>query len=220
MKTLLVKYTPRNERSNTRKLLDAFQSEIKDSEVEELDLTKEVPDLFLVENLEAYIYRDYLGQVLSSEQQKALSKMDRMTEQLKSADIVVVAFPMFNFSMPATVKAWFDSVMLKGKTWNVKDGSYIGTMSGKKALALVSSGGLYKKEPMSSWEHALSLAKIEFQFMGYSDVRGVLAQGMNAGTEEIKSDNLKKSIEQVQTIARQWYGHEDIQVMESVRRPR
>ena len=41
--------------------------------------------------------------------------MDRMTEQLKSADIVAIAYPMNNFSMPAPVKAWFDSVMLKGK---------------------------------------------------------------------------------------------------------
>jgi len=41
--------------------------------------------------------------------------------------------------------------------------------------------------------------------MGYSDVRGVLADGMNAG-EETKSTNLQKSIEHVQNIAHAWYG--------------
>jgi len=118
-----------------------------------------------------------------------------MTDQLKSADVVVVAYPMNNFSMPAPVKAWFDSVMLKGQTWYAKDGSYIGLMNGKKAIAIVTSGGIYEKEPMASWEHALSLTKIEFQFMGYSDVRGILAGGMNAG-EDVKTSNLKKSIKQ------------------------
>jgi len=116
MKTLLIKYTPRNERSSTKKLLDAFKNEIKSSDIEELDLASDVPDLFLEKNLATYIQRDYLGQELAPEQKKTMSKMDRMTEQLKSADIVAIAYPMNNFSMPALVKSLFDSVMLKGKT--------------------------------------------------------------------------------------------------------
>ena len=204
MKTLLVKYTPRNERSSTKKLLDAFREKIQNSEIEELDLSSDVPDMFLTENLTAYLQRNYLGQNLTPEQKKLMSKMDRMTEQLKSADIVVVAFPMNNFSMPAPVKAWFDSVMLKGQTWDVKDGSFVGLMNGKKALAIVTSGGFYSKGPMVVWEHALSLTKIEFQFMGYTDVQGLLAEGMNA-EDEVQSANLKKSIEHVQSIAQKWY---------------
>jgi FMN-dependent NADH-azoreductase len=43
--------------------------------------------------------------------------MDRMTTQLKSANIIVVAFPMYIFSMPTIVKAWFDSVMQRGVTF-------------------------------------------------------------------------------------------------------
>jgi len=203
LKTLIVQYTPRNERSNTKKILDAFIGEIKKSDIERLDLVRDVPDLFSEQNLASYIHRDYLGEELSSEQKSSLSKMDRMTAQLKSADIVVVAFPMFNFSMPATVKAWFDSVMLKRQTWDAKNGSYTGLMNGKKALTVVSSGAVYENGPMASWEHALSLAKTEFQFMGYSDIRGILAGGMNAG-EDVKSLNLENSIKQVQAIAQEW----------------
>ena len=47
-KTLVVKYTPRNERSSTKKILDAFVSEIKNSDIEEIDLAK---DVFMVKNL-------------------------------------------------------------------------------------------------------------------------------------------------------------------------
>ncbi len=204
MKTLLVHYTPRNERSNTKRLVDAFRSQIKNSEIEELNLSRDTPDLFLEENLAAYIQRNYLGQDLTQDQKKSIAKMDRMTEQLRSADMVVVAYPMHNFSMPASVKAWFDSVMLKGKTWDTKDGKYVGLMSGKKALVLVASGGFYGKEPMTSFEHALSLGKAEFQFMGYSDVRGILAEGMSAG-DESRTASLEKYINQVQKIAQEWY---------------
>ena len=88
MKTLIVKYIPRNERSNTKKLLDAFREEISISDVEELDLLDDVPDMLLGNNLLAYINRNFLGLELLPEEEKLLSKMDRMAAQLKSTDIV------------------------------------------------------------------------------------------------------------------------------------
>jgi FMN-dependent NADH-azoreductase len=207
MITLLVKYTTREELSNSKKLLDAFKNEIKNSEIEVLDLCIDVPDLFNVENMSACIRRNYLKKELSNEQKKSMEKMDRMTSQVKSADIVVVSFPMHNFSMPAPVKAWFDSIMLKGQTWDVVDGKYSGLMSGKKALIIVSSGGFYTSGPMVNWEqHALSLAKMEFQFMGFLDVRGILNEGMNAGNE-VQSTNIQKSFDEVKKIATEWYGN-------------
>jgi FMN-dependent NADH-azoreductase len=209
MKTLIVKYIPRNERSNTKKLLDAFREEIRNSDVEELDLLDDVPDMFVDNNLLAYINRNFLGQELLPEEEKLLSKMDGMAAQLKSADIVVVAFPMYNFSMPAIVKAWFDSVIQKGVTFgNRNDGQMIVSNAGKKALTLISSGGVYSNEPFSGREHALSLSILEFQYMEYSDVRGVLAEGM-AMNEEVKQTNLNKSIRQVRAIAREWYRKEE-----------
>ncbi|HZS73963.1 MAG TPA: NAD(P)H-dependent oxidoreductase [Candidatus Nitrosotalea sp.] len=204
MKTLLVKYTPREERSTSKKLLDAFRNEIKNSQIEVLDLCIDVPDMFDVESMSAYIHRNYLKENISDTQTKVLKKMDAMTQQIKSADIVVVAFPMHNFSIPAPVKAWFDSVMLKGQTWDASDGKYFGLMEGKKALVLVSTGGFYTKEPMMNWEHAMSLAKLEFQFMGFSDIRAILNEGMNAG-DQVQSENLGKSIDAVRKIAKEWY---------------
>jgi FMN-dependent NADH-azoreductase len=210
MKTLIVKYIPRNEQSNTKKLLDAFREEINISDdVEELDLLDDVPDMLLDNNLLAHINRNILGQELLPEEEKLLSKMDRMAAQLKSADIVVVAFPMYNFSMPAIVKAWFDSVIQKGITFGERKHDHmVISNAGKKALTLISSGGVYSNESSSGRrEHALSLSNLEFQFLGYSDVRGVLAEGM-AKEEEVKQTNLNESILQVRAIAREWYRKE------------
>ena len=205
MRTLIIKYIPRNEQSNTKKLLDAFRDEMRNSDVEELDLLDDVPDLFLGNILTAYLNRNFLGLELLPEEENLLSKMDRMAAQLKSVDIVVVAFPMYNFSMPAIVKAWFDSVIQKGVTFgNRNDGQTVISNAGKKALTLISSGGVYSNESSAGREHALSLSNLEFQYMGYSDVRGILAEGM-ALKEEIKQTNLNKSIRQVRAIAREWY---------------
>jgi FMN-dependent NADH-azoreductase len=77
---------------------------------------------------------------------------------------------------------------------------------------LISCGGVYSSESSSAWEHALSLSNLEFQYMGYSDVRGTLAEGM-AMKEEIKQTNLNKSIRQVRAIAREWYRKEEYDSM-------
>src|SRR3712207_1724120 len=164
-KTLIVKYIPRKEQSNTKKLLDVFREEISNSNVEELDLLEDIPDMFLRNNLLAYINRNLLGRKMLPREQNLLSKMDRMAAQLKSADIVVVVFPMYNYSMPAIVKAWFDSVIQKGVTFgeNRRDDQMKISNVDKKALTLVSSGGVYSNEQFSGREHALSLSTQEFQ---------------------------------------------------------
>jgi FMN-dependent NADH-azoreductase len=93
-----------------------------------------------------------------------------------------------------------------------KDGQIVSN-DAKKALTLVSCGGVYNKETSSTTrEHALSLSNLEFQFMGYSDVQGILAEGM-AMSEEIKQYNLNKSIHQVRVIARDWYKKEEYDSM-------
>lgn len=49
----------------------------------------------------------------------------------------------------------------------------------------MSSEGIYSNKSFSNKEHALSLSNLEFQYMGYSDVRGILAEGM-AMNEEVR----------------------------------
>jgi FMN-dependent NADH-azoreductase len=82
MKTLIVKYIPRNEQSNTKRLLDAFKDEINESNVEELDLLDDVSDMFLGDNLSAYIKRNFLGQKLFEKEGLPLSKMDTKDETI------------------------------------------------------------------------------------------------------------------------------------------
>ena len=180
MKALVVTYCPRGEQSNTKKLLDAAVAVLKAKKavVETLDLTKDLPDLFGTEHIAAYIDRNYMGKKLSPAQAAAMKKADRMTAQLKDADVVVLAAPMYNFSLPGAVKAWFDSVMLKGETWDFAPTGYVGLLKGKKALFLSSSGGGPYEGQIAFLEHSASLAKVNFDFMGM-ETETAVAPGMN-----------------------------------------
>ena len=202
MKTLVVTYLPRGERSKTKMLVDAFISEAKHKhDIEVIDLIKDTPDMFLGENLMAYVLKYYAKQKLTAHQQKTLEGMEKLAGQFKAADAVVVAYPMYNFSMPAVVKAYFDAVLLKGVTWDMDGSGYKGLMAGKKAMVMLSAGGDYSTPQMASWEHALSLTKTLFGFCGFSDIREVLAWSANGPNAD---DSVKKAAEAARKVARDW----------------
>jgi FMN-dependent NADH-azoreductase len=211
LKTLIVKYIPRNERSVTHHLLLAFESVIRESEVMTLDLCKDQPQFFSEESIDAYYLRNLMGKELSPAQELSMSKMTAMTEQLKNADIVAVAFPMFNFSMPGAMKTWFDSVLQVGETIDPSGGVYRGLLVGKKALVLIASGGIYSSGngigPYfgQKWEHAMSLAKLELQFMGFSEVCGVMAEGTAVLDEDSKRAMISQKQNEIREIAQKWY---------------
>lgn len=203
MKTLLVTYLPSGTASHTKQLVDTFLSHTKGQNIETLDLLKNVPDLFGEVSLSAYITRNYQHKPLSPEQTQSIKKMDAMTQQFKSANIVVFAFPMHNFSVPATIKAYFDSVMQKGETWDINPQGFVGLMKGKKALVLTSSGGVYEGQ-MASWEHAQSLAKTECTFMGFTDFEVISAAGTNL--DPSKADqNMTAAKEKVGELVKKWF---------------
>jgi len=204
MKTLVVSYLPRGERSHTRKVLDAFLGAAGQAEIEHLDLLEDTPDLLDGQRTQAYIMRNYLAETLTAEDEAALAGMDRMTAQFVAADAVVLAFPMHNFSFPATVKAYFDAIMQKGKTWDATPDGYTGLMKGKKALVLLASGGIYEGD-FAPFEHALSLARVELGFMGFEEVQTVTAAGMNMLPPEQAEEAVSKAQAEAKAIAEKWY---------------
>ncbi len=184
MKALIVGYCPRGERSRTRQLADHAAGFLRSKKiaVELLDLAKDIPDLLTPDRLSSYYRRSYMGEKLAGKDLAQLKKMDQMTDQLMAVDLVVVAYPMYNFSQPAIIKAWFDSVMQKGKTWDLAQGGYAGLMKGRKALVITTSGGSYDGE-MAFLEHSASLSKVHLGFMGY-DTKVVTGAGINRYPEK------------------------------------
>ena len=126
--------------------------------------------------------------------------MDRMTSQLKAADLLIVASPMYNFSQPAALKAWFDSVLQKGQTWDLGPGGYTGLMKGKKALFLSSSGGVY--EAGHPYEHCVSLTKVHLGFMGF-EPEVIAAQGLNQFADKAPAV-IAEAQEKIKALLSRW----------------
>lgn len=202
-------YLPSGPQSKTKSLLDSFLSDLEPGEreaVETVDLLRAPPPNFSEVSISAYYKRNYRGQPLTPEEAELLVVHDRLTRQLKSADVVVMAYPMHNFSMPGIVKSYFDAVMLAGETFRVGMKNTGGLMAGKRALTIYTSGGLYPADKFApefpNWDAVSLLARIEFQFMGFSEIEIV---GTSLRDPAQAPTNLEGARNRLREIVTRWY---------------
>lgn len=109
-----------------------------------------------------------------------------LIEEIKGADIVVIGAPMYNFSIPATLKNYFDAITKAGVTFKYNEqGQPVGFLGGKKTYVVISRGGKYKENGMTFQEDYL---KVQLGFIGLTDVQFIFVEGLAMGlpAEEIE----------------------------------
>lgn len=72
------------------------------------------------------------------EQSAAFAARVKLIEELERADAVLIGAPMYNFSIPSTLKAWLDSVLLLGRTAGDTPSA-----QGTPVIVVASRGGSY-----------------------------------------------------------------------------
>jgi FMN-dependent NADH-azoreductase len=73
----------------------------------------------------------------------------QLISELEQADVVLIGAPMYNFTIPSTLKAWLDHVILVGRTAGVEESKVAGT----PAVVVASRGGGYGPgTPRESYE--------------------------------------------------------------------
>ncbi|AEV36837.1 NAD(P)H dehydrogenase (quinone) [Pseudovibrio sp. FO-BEG1] len=97
-----------------------------------------------------HITQDWIAAVFTAPENRSdtqnalLAQSDNLIAELEQADIIVLSTPMYNYGMPAVLKAWFDQVMRINKTFSfdLARGDYPiePILSGKKLVAITSSG--------------------------------------------------------------------------------
>ena len=114
----------------------------------------------------------------SPEMKKALELSDELIAELEKADHIVIGASMYNFNLPANLKAYFDQVIRVNRTFTEQ---YEGLLKNKKATVIIASSGLYTPGAYAENYNAESayLRQI-LGFIGISDVNIVLAGGTSA----------------------------------------
>lgn len=200
-KTLIVSYCPRSG-SNTKKLVDHFVTLTQGkTEVEVLDLAKNLVPMFLENELNAYVKRNFGGQELTAEETQLLKPIDELLEQVLRSDYIVLAYPIYNFTFPGPVKCWFDAIIQSGKSFKYVDGEFVGMLKDKKALVLTTSGGDYTSN--SAWDFSTPLAHGEFGFVGMES-KVITAGGMSM-SPEMTQNSLNEAMKKIETTVNEWF---------------
>lgn len=100
---------------------------------------------------------------------------ERTLQQFLDADVVVLGAPMYNFSIPSTLKAWIDRVAVAGRTFRYTEAGPEGLAGGKKIIVASGRGGLHTGAPTDFQEPYLRQV---FGFLGIDDVEFVRAEGV------------------------------------------
>lgn len=123
----------------------------------------------------------------SPEQRQALAISDALVDELVAADVLVLAVPMYNFSLPSSLKAWIDHVVRAGRTFTYSETGPKGLLSGKKAIVVVSRGGVYSAGPAKQHDFQETYLRSVLGFIGIGAVEVVRVEGVAFGPDAASS---------------------------------
>lgn len=122
----------------------------------------------------------YFAQERTEEQKEALQLSDLLVNEVINADILVIGAPIYNFSVPASLKAYFDLIARAGLTFKYTEKGPVGLLENKKAYIVMASGGT---EIDSDLDFAGKYIKLFLGFLGITDVEFVKLDQLMFGSE-------------------------------------
>jgi FMN-dependent NADH-azoreductase len=109
---------------------------------------------------------------------------DALIEELEAADVVVIAAPMYNFSIPSTLKAWIDHVARAGRTFRYGAAGPEGLLKGKKVFVVTGRGGIYTGDsPAKGMDFQEPYLRAMLGFLGLDDVSFIHVEGLAVGPD-------------------------------------
>lgn len=108
----------------------------------------------------------------SIEQIMLVSQSDELIDEVVRADIILLSSPMYNYGMPAVLKAWFDQVIRVNKTFTFDldrgDFPLQSTLSGKTLVLITSCGefGFHRGGIREKMNHLGPHIEVASQYLG------------------------------------------------------
>ena len=138
--------------------------------------------------------------------QALLAESDALIAELFAADRLVLGVPMYNFGIPANLKAYFDNVIRVGRTveYDPETGAFTGLLTGKKALIISSRAGSYgPNTPAAAIDFCASYLRFILNYLGVADVTYVEVPHQG-GDAALRQQATEGAIAQLMELAQNW----------------
>lgn len=199
--------SPRNQRSHSRKLSGEFVEAWKHSYPNDIVTYRDVGQNPVPHVDEAWIAAAYTPpEQLTPELQEAIRISDYLVDEFLAADIYVIGVPMYNLSIPSTLKAYIDQIVRIGRTFALVSENptnpYQPLVLGKKMFIIATRGGSGfgvggRYEQMNF--QTTYLAAI-FGFLGITDITFVEMENDELGGQKL-TEALKNARTQIAQLA-------------------
>ncbi len=129
----------------------------------------------------------------SDAQKEKLAGSDALVAEVRDADVLVVSAPIYNFGVPAALKAWIDQIARARETFRYTENGPVGLLEGKRAILVLASGGT---EIGSEIDFATGYLRHVLGFIGIHDVEVIAA-----GRQMVDAQAVQHAEQQVAEIA-------------------
>lgn len=166
--------------SVTRQLADQLISQLREqngnTQITQRELTDALPQI-----TEGWVNANFTDPLDRSDEQKTiLAQSDELVAELRDADVIVIAVPVYNFGIPAAVKAWVDLICRARETFRYTENGPEGLVSDRTVYVVTASGGTQIGGDM---DFATPYLRHIFGFIGITDVRVIEAGQLTAAAE-------------------------------------
>jgi FMN-dependent NADH-azoreductase len=181
LKILRIDSSGRQHGSSSRALADELVAALADRygqvQLVKRDLAESIPHVD-----QAWIEANFTPEENRSDsQRKVLSFSDLLVEELKEAEVLVFGVPIYNFGVPAAMKAWVDMIARARLTFAYTENGPVGLLREKKAFIVVASGGVGVDSPV---DFATPYMRQALKFVGITDIEVIVADQQNIRGEE------------------------------------
>jgi len=174
---LSINSSGRTAQSSTRKLSDELITTLNpQARVVERDVANGIP----------FVDEDWINANFTAEEDRTeshrqkLAYSDSLVKELQDADTIVIGLPIYNFGIPASLKAWVDMIARARLTFKYTANGPEGLLTGKRAYMVVASGGT----PIGSdIDFATSYMRQALKFVGITDVTIINAGESGKGAD-------------------------------------
>jgi FMN-dependent NADH-azoreductase len=168
MKTLLrIDCSSRVDDSHSRRLADFFERKWLETNPEGRVLYRDLVKV-QVPHINYNTIRGFNTppELLTEDLKEATALSNKLIEELKSVDELLISCPLYNLGIPSNLKAYIDQVVRLGYTFTIDKNGYRGLLSHIRAHLISAKGGVFKGTPMEQYNFQDPYLEAILNFMG------------------------------------------------------
>ena len=193
----LVKITSstRGDDSYSNQLADAFETKWKNKNSKGEVMVRDLTQTTLPHVTQAFIEAMYTPSESRDERvRKTLALSDELINELREADTIILALPMYNFGVPSVVKAYIDQISRVGETFSMDENGFTGLLTGKKLVICSAYGADFTE--MRAMDFVEPYLKSLFGFLGFTNISYFALEGTTMFSSEELEEKKALLVEQ------------------------